>query len=66
MPNKYIFVKGKMQLNPEYKEAGQSSIPTTVKYPNQALVILSSTNDIAEATNAADAAKIAVSGVLIS
>ncbi|MDX1900715.1 MAG: hypothetical protein SFW66_01765 [Gammaproteobacteria bacterium] len=43
---KYIFENGVMKLNPAYKEAG----PSTIANPQQALAVVSSTNDIADAS----------------
>lgn len=47
MPAKYIFVNGVMKKNPEYKEQ-----VSTVANPDEALAIVSSTNDFQQANEA--------------
>lgn len=47
---KYIFVNGVMKLNPQYKD--NNSHATTVSNPEKSLTVLSSTNDIMQATQA--------------
>lgn len=48
---KYIFENGVMKINPAFK-AQQANKPSTVAAPDQALAIVSSTQDIMEATDA--------------
>lgn len=49
---KYIFENGMMKLNPNYRAPGNQSQPSTVAAPDKALAIVSSTQDIMDATNA--------------